>query len=210
MPVLLIVAAALLAAPAATDARVTRVEIERVESPTFEGRSFGDVGPYEKLVGRVHGEVDPASPDNAVIADIDRAPRNARGMVEYSADLLILRPVDRSRVNGRLFFEVNNRGRLLSLNRLNEAAAVANDPTAAADAGNGFLMRPGLHVRVGRLGRDGVARRRAPEHHVARGGQPGRLAHRGPRARGAGHRQCHDHGRPPRTPRPRSTRRRPS
>ena len=143
MPVLLIVVAALLAVPAASDARVTRVEIERVESPTFEGRSFGDVGPYEKLVGRVHGEVDPAAPENAVIADIERAPRNARGLVEYSADLIILRPVDPARGNGRLFFELNNRGRLLSLNRLNEAAAVANDPTSAADAGNGFLMRQG-------------------------------------------------------------------
>ena len=143
MPVLLIVLTALLAAPAASDARVTRVEIERVESPTFEGRSFGDVGPYEKLVGRVHGEVDPAAPENGVMADIDRAPRNERGMVEYSADLIILRPLDGSRANGRLFFEVNNRGRLLSLNRLNEAAAVANDPTSATDAGNGFLMREG-------------------------------------------------------------------
>ncbi len=143
MPVLLIVVAALLAVPAASDARVTRIEIERVESPTFEGRSFGEVGPYEKLVGRVHGEVDPAAPENAVIADIERAPRNARGLVEYAADLIILRPVDPARGNGRLFFEVNNRGRLLSLNRLNEAAAVANDPTAAAAAGNGFLMRQG-------------------------------------------------------------------
>ncbi len=143
MPVLLIVLAALLVAPAPSDAHVRRIEIERVESPTFEGRSFGDVGPYEKLIGRVLGEVDPAAPENAVIADIDRAPRNERGMVEYSADLIILRPVDRPRANGRLFFEVNNRGRLLSLNRLNEAAAVANDPTSAADAGNGFLMRQG-------------------------------------------------------------------
>ncbi|MYI74079.1 MAG: hypothetical protein F4057_01710, partial [Acidobacteria bacterium] len=139
----LIVLALLLAAPAAADARVTRIEIERVESPTFDGRPFGDVGPYEKLVGRVHAEVDPEAPENAVIADIELAPRNARGMVEYSADLIILRPVDPSRGNGRLFYEANNRGRLLSLNRLNDAPTATSDPTSAEDAGNGFLMREG-------------------------------------------------------------------
>ena len=143
MRMLLIVLALLLAAPAAADARVTRIEIERVESPTFEGRSFGDAGPYEKLVGRVHAEVDPDAPENAVIADIELAPRNARGMVEYSADLIILRPVDPSRGNGRLFYEANNRGRLLSLNRLNDAPTATSDPSSAEDAGNGFLMREG-------------------------------------------------------------------
>ena len=140
---LLIALALLLAAPAAADARVTRIEIERVESPTFDGRSFGDAGPYEKLVGRVHAEVDPEAPENAVIADIELAPRNARGMVEYSADLIILRPVDPSRGNGRLFYEANNRGRLLSLNRLNAAPTASSDPSSADDAGNGFLMRQG-------------------------------------------------------------------
>lgn len=139
----LIVLALLLAAPAAADARVTRIEIERVESPTFDGRSFGDAGPYEKLVGRIHAEVDPEAPENAVIADIELAPRNGRGMVEYSADLIILRPVDPSRGNGRLFYEANNRGRLLSLNRLNDAPTANSDPTSADDAGNGFLMREG-------------------------------------------------------------------
>ena len=132
-----------LLAPSPSDARVTRIEIERVESPTFEGRAFGDAGPYEKLVGRVHAEVDPEAPESVVIADIEMAPRNARGMVEYSADLIILRPVDPSRGNGRLFYETNNRGRLLSLNRLNNAPAATSDPTSADDAGNGFLMRQG-------------------------------------------------------------------
>jgi hypothetical protein len=32
----------------ATEAHITRIVITRVESPTFEGTSFGDVGPYEK------------------------------------------------------------------------------------------------------------------------------------------------------------------
>ena len=134
---------AVLVVPGPAEARVVRIEIERLESPTFEGRSFGDVGPYEKLVGRVFGEVDPEAPENAVITDIELAPRNARGLVEYAADLLVLRPVDPSKGNGRIFYELNNRGRMLSLGQLNDARSGGNDPTAAADAGNGFLMRRG-------------------------------------------------------------------
>src|SRR5689334_937884 len=67
------------------EARVTRVEIVSVQSPTFGGVSFGSAGQYEKLGGRVYGEVDPTDPRNAVIADIGLAPRNARGMVEYAS-----------------------------------------------------------------------------------------------------------------------------
>ncbi len=141
--VLCTVLTAVLVVPSPTEARVVRIEIERVESPTFEGQSFGDVGPYEKLVGRVFGEVDPEAPQNAVITDIELAPRNARGLVEYAADLLILRPVDPSRGNSRIFYELNNRGRMLSLGQLNDARSGGNDPTTAADAGNGFLMRRG-------------------------------------------------------------------
>ena len=134
---------AVLVVPSLLEARVVRIEIERVESPTFEGRPFGDAGPYEKLVGRVFGEVDPEAPENAVITDIELAPRNADGMVEYAADLLILRPVDPARGNGRVFYELNNRGRILSLGQLNDARSGGNDPTTAADSGNGFLMRRG-------------------------------------------------------------------
>lgn len=72
-----------LAALAASDAeaRITRIEIKRTE-PAFEGKTFGTVGAYEKLVGRAYGEVDPKDPRNAVIVDLDKAPKNARGMVE--------------------------------------------------------------------------------------------------------------------------------
>ena len=135
--------AAVLVVPSLLEARVVRIEMELVETPTFEGHSFGDVGPYEKLVGRVFGEVDPEAPENAVITDIELAPRNANGMVEYAADLLILRPVDPAQGNGRIFYELNNRGRILSLGQLNDARSGGNDPTTAADSGNGFLMRRG-------------------------------------------------------------------
>jgi len=126
------------------EAGITRVEITSVESPTFGGLSFGRVGPYEKLRGRVYGEVDPADPHNAVITDIDLAARNADGKVEYSMDVFILKPVDMSRGNRRLLLDMNNRGRM-RVGRLNDAA-LTNDPTTAADAGNGFVMNLGYSI----------------------------------------------------------------
>jgi hypothetical protein len=91
-----------------------RIVLTRTESPTFDGISFGQVGRYEKLVGRAHGEVDPRDPRNAVIVDLALAPRNARGMVEYSTDVYILKPVREDRGNGKLLFELPNRGNIIS------------------------------------------------------------------------------------------------
>lgn len=133
---------ALLLAAGAAEAAVTRLEITRRE-PFAGGQAFGAVGPYEKVVGRAHGELDPAHPLNAPIVDLDRAPRNARGRVEYSADFYILKPVDPARGNGALFYDVNNRGNKNLLYQFNSAERV-NDPTTPQDAGNGFLMRQGF------------------------------------------------------------------
>lgn len=136
----------LLAAAGTAEARITRIDIKRVESPTFEGRSFGTVGPYEKLVGRAYGEINPADPRNAAIVDLSRAPKNARGMVEYDTDITILKPVNLANGNHRVWFEVNNRGNLLAFPQLNDALTGGNDPTKAVDAGNGFLMRQGYSI----------------------------------------------------------------
>jgi hypothetical protein len=67
--------------------------------------------PYEKVTGRFFGELDPKLPQNAVITDLDLAPRNARGMVEYSATFTVLKPVDMSAATGVLVYQVPNRGR---------------------------------------------------------------------------------------------------
>jgi len=83
-------------------ARVMRIEITKRE-PFAAGQTFGTVGAYEKVVGRFRGELDPKSPLNAGIVDLDNAPRNARGMVEYSADFYILKPIDVTKGNGALF-----------------------------------------------------------------------------------------------------------
>ena len=126
------------------EARIIRIEITSVESPTFDGRIFGRVGPYEKLRGKAYGEVDPADPRNAVITDIELAPRNANGKVEYSMDIFILKPMDLRRGNHTVFLDMNNRGTMLGL-FLNDVGPT-NNPTAAADAGSGFLMNQGYSV----------------------------------------------------------------
>ena len=133
----------LLPGPAAW-AGVTWIEITRRE-PFAAGESFGTAGPYEKIVGRFHGELDPGHPLNREIVDLDKAPRNARGRVEYSADFLILKPVNLALGNGALLYDVNNRGRPFALRQYNSAPA-NNDPSTPQDAGNGFLMRHGFTV----------------------------------------------------------------
>jgi hypothetical protein len=131
-----------LAATALAQARVTKLDITKRE-PFAAGQSFGSVGAYEKIVGRYHGELDPKSPVNAVIVDIEKAPRNANGMVEYTADFYILKPLDLGKGNGALFYELSNRGNKGILARFNDAPG-SNDPSTAAHAGNGFLMQQGF------------------------------------------------------------------
>lgn len=130
-----------------TDARVTRIEITRRE-PFAGGMAFGATGAYEKLVGTAYMEVDPADPRNAVIQDLDKAPRNASGRVEFSTDVYLLKPVDMASGNGKIFFEVNNRGNKIALPLMHDTPPGTNnnDPSTATDAGNGYLMREGYVV----------------------------------------------------------------
>src|SRR5262245_50739046 len=132
-------------APPAAQARIVRLELTRVETPTFGGASFDSVGQYERLVGRAYGEVDPAHPLNAIIQDIALAPRNARGMVEYSTDIHVLKPIDLARGNGVLFFNVANRGNKGGLASYNGGSAGSLATlNQAAEAGDGFMMRQGF------------------------------------------------------------------
>ncbi|HTC65457.1 MAG TPA: alpha/beta hydrolase domain-containing protein [Candidatus Saccharimonadales bacterium] len=134
--------AVFLAIPA--NARITRIEITKTE-PAFAGASFGSVGAYERVIGKAFGEVDPKLPGNALIQDIQLAAKNARGMVEYVTDIDILRPVDRSKSNGILFFNIINRGNKggLGLFDANVRGGGANNLT---DAGDGFLLRKGYTI----------------------------------------------------------------
>jgi hypothetical protein len=124
----------------AAEAGVTRIEEVSRQSPTFGGLSFGDAGQYEKIFYRAYGEVDPADRRNALITDINLAPKNGRGMVEYNVDVHILKPIDLAKGNRRIFYDVVNRGNK-GHGAFNDVGG--NNPTTAADAGNGLLMRHG-------------------------------------------------------------------
>src|SRR5579862_3927331 len=105
--VLAVVAGTLLAAN--VRAEVTKVVISSRQD-VLNGKSFGNTGAYEKLTGKVYFAVDPNNPHNKIIADLDKAPRNAQGKVEFSADLFIIRPKDPSKSNGVIYLHVPNRG----------------------------------------------------------------------------------------------------
>src|SRR6516225_1949499 len=101
-------AAVLVAAPTA-DARVTKIQITSKQSPTFGGYAFEGIGPYEKIVGKAFGELDPNDPKNAVIVDIALAPKNPDGKVEYAFDFYILKPIDMNTDNHKVMSEPPNR-----------------------------------------------------------------------------------------------------
>ncbi|HTE14183.1 MAG TPA: alpha/beta hydrolase domain-containing protein [Burkholderiales bacterium] len=131
---------------ASTQARITRIDIEKVESPTFGGTSFGNTGQYEKFTGKAYGELDPAHELNRGIALLDKAPRNAAGRVEYSVDILLLKPVDMSRGNRTLIYDTVNRGNLRAIEVFNIDGVPGNNPSSAKDAGDGFLFKQGYSI----------------------------------------------------------------
>src|SRR5215472_11959529 len=85
------------------DARTTKIQLS---SPViaFGGYSFPGVGQYEVITGIATGEVDPTDPKNAVITDIQLAPRNASGHVVYQHNFYILKPVDLSKGNHKMMY----------------------------------------------------------------------------------------------------------
>ena len=123
---------------------ITRFVIQRRE-PFADFHEFPITGAYEKLVGKIYGEVDPKNRLNKIIVNLDKAPRNKRGRVEYSSNFCILKPIDMARGNGKIFFDAPNRGSKRILGFLNDGPE-ANDPTTLEHAGNGFLMRQGYTV----------------------------------------------------------------
>ena len=120
-------------------------DIEKIE-PLADGAPFGAVGAYERVIAKAKGEVDPKHPGNSGIALIDKAPLNANGKVEYTTDIFILRPKDPAKGNGRILYEVNNRGRKMLFGNIADGPQGVNDPKTLADVGNGFPMRQGYTI----------------------------------------------------------------
>ena len=131
--------------PALVSAEVSRVEITS-RRDLAGGRAFGPAGPYEQLTGKLYFLIDPGNTRNAVIADLDKAPRNAAGRIELSADLVIVRPRDPGKANGIALFDIVNRGNGVVFPAFNGPAT----DTPEGEAGDGFVLSRGYTiVRVG-------------------------------------------------------------
>ena len=120
-------------------ARITEINVQQVEP--FAGNAvFGMTGAYERVWGVAKGELDPADPRNKGIVNIDKIPFNTHGKVPYEVEWFMLRPVDASKGNHKMLFEVTNRGRKFLMNWIMDApmqaAGAVNNPSAEIDAGN--------------------------------------------------------------------------
>jgi len=104
-----ILAAALALWGISAGAEVTRIDITSRE-PMNDGQAVGAAGPFEMIRGKVHGEIDPLDPHNRIIQDIDLAPRNSRGKVEYVATFALAKPIDMAKSARVLLYQVVNRG----------------------------------------------------------------------------------------------------
>ena len=118
---------------------VSRLEIESKEL-LENGKEYGEIGTYDQIKGTVYFEVDPFSGYNERIVDIQLAPRNSDGKVEFSADFVMLTPSNSNKGNGTMFLDVVNRGNKTVLYGFNSADRPP-DPTSPIESGNGFLMR---------------------------------------------------------------------
>ena len=118
------------------EARVVKFDVEQT-TPYLGGADWGHAGPYELLTGTAYMEVDPRERQNRIIVDLDNAPRNSKGMVEFSTPFLVLKPVNTARGNNKIFYAVNNRGNNLEglLTATTTAQVAATDAGAAMERG---------------------------------------------------------------------------
>jgi hypothetical protein len=132
----------LLAFAGAAEARVTKFTVEQ-KRVFANGQMFGSVGAYERLDGTATFEVDPMDPHNRGIINLSRAPKNTRGLIEFTSPFFLLKPVDLTKGNSKLFLTLNNRGNKISIARFNwtkDNNDVLNDP------GDGFLLNEGFSI----------------------------------------------------------------
>jgi hypothetical protein len=145
------------AVPWASEARVVRFVVEQTR-PAADGMPWGKIGPYERLDGTVYLEVDPRDPLNAVIVNLDKAPKNDRGMVEFATQFRMLKPVDMTRGNHKLWYGINNRGNWTEMTRAAFPIGPSTDPVTAADLGNNILLQHGYAVVDAGWHGDGIFR----------------------------------------------------
>ncbi len=127
--------------PVLLPAALLRIELSD-RTDVLDGKPFAAAGPYERMIGKAYFAVDPNLPANKIVTDIGKAPRNEQGLVEFSADLYVLKPRDPAHGNGAVLFEVSNRGGKGMLYGFDHGTG-ALDPRVERDFGDGFLLEQG-------------------------------------------------------------------
>ncbi len=153
-------------------AEVVRIDVTSRED-VRSGKLFGAAGSFESLSGKIYFAVDPRNSANQIIADIDKAPKNSAGKVEFSSDFYMLKPKDMAHSNGTVLYEVSNRGSKGMLGFFNFGSA-ALKPQSSADFGDGFLLEQGFTLlwvgwQFDAPGRDGSLRAYVPTAHDVAG-----------------------------------------
>jgi hypothetical protein len=131
------------------------ITLDRAEAriTLFDVQSVAPAGPgFEQIDGIAHGEVDPSDPRNAMIQDIELAPMNPQGNVEYTTEFRILRPTDDG--SDILLYDVVNRGNPLSELVFGPSFSVPSVPrergyiTVWSGWQGDLLDSPGLNIQV--------------------------------------------------------------
>ena len=136
----LIAVVVLAVVPQPSDARVVRLTVERTR-PIAHGKGFGEAGPYVRLEGTAFLEVDPKDPLNTVVVNLDKAPKSAKGMVEFRTNFVIIRPVDMAKGNQKILYGINNRGNPIEL-RFHQFPT-GEEIGPGGDDGDGLMFRLG-------------------------------------------------------------------
>jgi hypothetical protein len=130
----------LCAASQTLSARVVRTEILSRQD-VLAGKTFGDAGPYERILGIIYFSLPVNNPHNQAIVDLQNAVNLRNGEVEFAADFMAIRPKDQHRANGSLLLEIPNRGRSRIL-----ALVDGGDWNLSDDAGDAWLLRHGFTI----------------------------------------------------------------
>ena len=139
LQILLVVWCSLTGLVHSVEAKVVRLVVEQI-TPYADGRTFAEAGAFERLEGTVYMEVDPKDPRNAVVVNLERAPRNADGRVEFNAPFVIIKPIEMTRGNGKLLYGINNRGNGIEIPFQTFPSLT---PGEAPDTGDGLIFRLG-------------------------------------------------------------------
>ncbi|MFL5392354.1 MAG: alpha/beta hydrolase domain-containing protein [Myxococcales bacterium] len=122
-----------------------RAEVARMEVtsrvPVAGGKAFGKAGAYERIIGRVFFSVDISNPRNRAIVDLDKAANLKDGRVAFSANVIVVQPVDQKLGNGSLLLEVPNRGNARILGLVD-----GGDQDPNKDIGDAWLLEHGYTV----------------------------------------------------------------